>query len=312
MVCSPVVIFAYNRLDTLEQVVESLKSNKEAAHTDLIVISDGPPNLEQKINVSLVRDYLNSVTGFKSVEIIQRNTNYGLAKNIETGLNELFLRFKSLIVLEDDIVVNSCFLKFINDALSLYENNSAVSSVSGYGYLEKLDTQNMLPPTFFIKGADCLAFATWKNRWLYYNNNAEELYNNLENENLFFEFNRKNHYNFKEMLRRKINGQSNSWAINWYASNFLMNKFILFPKKSYARHIGNSNQATNYSVVSAIDPYDVELSGTKLDLCSQPVQELDYVGVAYNRFLKRTRGALYQRLRFKLVRNLKKFMRKIS
>jgi len=52
------------------------------------------------------------------------------------------------------------FLRYMNDALNYYENTPRVISIHGYTY-----PVGGLPETFFMKGADCWGWATWKGRW---------------------------------------------------------------------------------------------------------------------------------------------------
>ena len=87
---APIVLFVYNRLDHLKLTLKSLKKNKEASNTDLIIYSDGPKNKLDKVNVYKVRSFLKKVSGFKKKKIICRVKNIGLANNIVNGINQTF------------------------------------------------------------------------------------------------------------------------------------------------------------------------------------------------------------------------------
>jgi len=66
----PVVIFVYNRLDTLEKLISSLKLNPEFENSEVIIFSDGPKNnLEDEKKVSNVR---NSLCDLKCSSITNR------------------------------------------------------------------------------------------------------------------------------------------------------------------------------------------------------------------------------------------------
>lgn len=56
--------------------------------------------------------------------LIAREENYGLARNVIEGVTEIIERYGTVIVLEDDLVTNRYFLRFMNDALSRYEKKS--------------------------------------------------------------------------------------------------------------------------------------------------------------------------------------------
>lgn len=242
---APIVLFVYNRLDHLKLTIKSLKKNKEASNTDLIIYSDGPKNKLDKVNVYKVRSFLKRVSGFKKKKIIYRVKNIGLANNIVNGINQTFRKYNKAIIIEDDILVSNVFLKFMNTNLIRYNKNKNVASIHGYCYPIKFKKNN--EETFFLKGADCWGWGTWKRAWKEYNNNSKYLINLIKRKNLQREFDFNYSYPYLEMLKL-TEKKNHSWAIKWYASAFVKNMFTLYPKKSYVRNIGNDGSGTNSSV----------------------------------------------------------------
>ena len=242
---APIVLFVYNRLDHLKLTIKSLKKNKEASNTDLIIYSDGPKNKLDKVNVYKVRSFLKRVSGFKKKKIICREKNIGLANNIVNGINQTFKKYDKAIIIEDDILVSNVFLKFMNTNLISYNKNKNVASIHGYCYPIKFKKNN--EETFFLKGADCWGWGTWKRAWKEYNNNSKYLINLIKRKNLQREFDFNYSYPYLEMLKL-TEKKNHSWAIKWYASAFVKNMFTLYPKKSYVRNIGNDGSGTNSSV----------------------------------------------------------------
>jgi hypothetical protein len=47
------------------------------------------------------------------------------------------------------------------------------------------------------------------------------------------------------MLRSRIAGRNNSWAVLWYASAFLAGKLTLYPGRSLVQNIGNDGSGTH-------------------------------------------------------------------
>ena len=81
---------------------------------------------------------------------------------------------KSVIVLEDDLITSTYFLKYMNTGLSLYENETNVASIHSYFYpVNRID---QLPNYFFLKGADCWGWGTWRDRWDLFENNPDKLW----------------------------------------------------------------------------------------------------------------------------------------
>ena len=142
---APVVLFVYNRLDHLRQTLEALLKNPEAPESIVYVFSDGPRGEHDAAQVNAVRSFIRSVAGFKEIHVIERPRNLGLADNIIDGVSTVLKQSDSVIVLEDDIETSPGFLRYMNDALDLYRNESRVMHVSGYMFPVK----GRLPSTFF-------------------------------------------------------------------------------------------------------------------------------------------------------------------
>jgi len=254
---APIALFTYNRLRHARQTIEALQKNELAEESDLFIFSDGASSEKHIEKVKDVRNYIKTVCGFKSVTIIEREKNLGLANSIIKGVTEVVNKYGKIIVLEDDIVTTSTFLLFMNKSLDLYENNDKVISISGYVYPISYNKQEV----FFIKGADCWSWATWKRGWALFNANGIELYNSIKKENKIKEFNFDNSYNYFRMLKNQIKGKNDSWAIRWYASAFLNDKLTLYPSKSLVTNIGLDDSGTHCGIDNSwgLESYDIDL-----------------------------------------------------
>ena len=169
---APIVLFTYSRVKNTKETIDCLLKNKEAVNSDLFIFSDAAKNDAAKEKVAEVREYIHSISGFKSVTIFEREENWGLAKNIIAGVTEIVNKYGKVIVLEDDHSVAPFFLQYMNEALCRFENNKDIVSIHGYVYPHK----EKLPETFLIKGADCWSWATWKDAWALFNPDAALLY----------------------------------------------------------------------------------------------------------------------------------------
>ncbi|MFN9955472.1 MAG: hypothetical protein ACK55I_20430, partial [bacterium] len=76
--------------------IDSLKLNPEASQTDLIIFSDGPRTSSDEHTVEQLRAYLKTLTGFKSLRIIERTTNLGLSRSIILGVTTVIAKTKPL------------------------------------------------------------------------------------------------------------------------------------------------------------------------------------------------------------------------
>src|SRR5512146_318351 len=211
---APVALFVYNRPWHTRQAVEALLANAEAPETPLYIYSDAPKDAAASKLVAEVRGYIASITGFKSVSIIERDHNFGLASSIIDGVTRMCRENGRVIVLEDDLVVSRYFLKFMNDGLRFYEDDDRVISISGYVY----PVRERLPETFFLRGADCWGWATWKRGWDLFEEDGRKLLEQLVGKGLLDRFDLFGAYGYSQMLRDQIRGKNSSWAVRWYAS----------------------------------------------------------------------------------------------
>lgn len=244
MILAPVALFIYNRPWHTEQTLRALKNSKLADQTVLYVFCDGyksKATIKEKESINEVRNLIKREQWCKEVCIVEREQNLGLAESVILGINNVFEKYEKVIVLEDDIVVSPYFLDFMNQGLELYVNEHKVYGVSGYKYPTS-ETINI--KSFFLPIACSWGYATWKDRWQNVNFDAENLLNKISKKGLKKKMNFGG-YPFYEMLEGQVAGQIDSWAIRFYASMFLENRFFLYPKVSLVENIGFDSSGTH-------------------------------------------------------------------
>jgi hypothetical protein len=258
MTNAPIIVFTYNRPAHTKATIEALQKNIGASESDLFMISDGAANSDSLPAVKEVRDYLKTVKGFKTSHILEREKNYGLGDNIINGVTDIIEVYGKVIVLEDDLITSPFFLQYINEALNIYEENEKVMSIHGYTYPVKEN----LPDIFFLKGADCWGWGTWKRAWVHFERNGAVLLDQLlkSGQSSLFDFN--DAYPYTAMLQDQIAGKNTSWAVRWYASAFLKNMYTLYPAKSLVFHNGGDGSGTNAGNENLLD----------IELSDQPVK----------------------------------------
>lgn len=263
---APIVLFVYNRPWHTQQTVEALQKNNLADESDLFIYSDGPKKEDDKSTVKEVRKFIKTIKGFKKVVIFEHEKNSGLANSIINGVTNIVNQYGKIIVLEDDLVSSPYFLKYMNDALEFYNEENKVISIHGYIYPIK----QTLSETFFIRGADCWGWATWKRGWELFETDAKKLLNELRSKRLIDEFNFNNSYDYFGMLKNLIKNRNSSWAVQWYASAFLKDKLTLYPGKTLIKNIGTDFSGTH---CDATDVFDVELEFAPVRVNKIPIQE---------------------------------------
>ena len=137
---APICVSVYNRYKHFKNCIESLAANDLAKHSVLYIFSDAAKPGDEKA-VSKVRQYAKSIKGFKKINLIfQKKKN--IDKNIKNFELVLKLNNKCLF-LEDDVIVQKCFLKFMNLALNIYEKDDYIFCIGGFvdsaNHLEKIN-----------------------------------------------------------------------------------------------------------------------------------------------------------------------------
>ena len=161
-----IAIFCYNREKHIKIVLEKIFSITESSEFEIYIFSDGSKNLTDIDNVTKVRSHLLQYTNKENLTVIKRDKNFGLSKNIILGVSFVLKKHEAIIVLEDDVVPNENFLKFMHEMLNNYKENMEVFHISAWSV--GLDTPNT--EIFFADRMLCSGgWGTWSNRWVYFN-----------------------------------------------------------------------------------------------------------------------------------------------
>lgn len=242
---APLALFVFNRAKTTKKVLNSLAKNKLIQKTNIYIFCDAPKFSKDNKEINKVRKLIDNFKNCKKKSVIIRDVNFGLKKNILEGLKFIFKKYEKVIVLEDDILTSKYFLTYMNEGLKKFKDIKKVASIHSYCY--PIEEKDNLEDHFFLRGADCWGWGTWKDRWSLYNDNSKKLFQGIKKKKLINDFNVYNSYFFSKMLLNnlKVNEEKKSWAINWYASMYLKNKLTLYPKNSLCKNIGFNVDGTH-------------------------------------------------------------------
>lgn len=243
---APVVIFVYNRLEHVKITIEHLKNNDLANKSDVIIFSDKEDGKENRAEVLEVRNYikeLEKTKWFHSVTIRLAEKHLGLANSVINGVSEVVESAGKVIVVEDDLITAKSFLRYMNEALNYYQNDNKVWSVSGYTLqLHKLKRYHH--DVYASWRGSSWGWATWKDRWSKVDWQVSDFADFICSEKKVKEFNRGGE-DMTELLRRQLQGQSDSWAIRWNYQQYKENMLTIFPTKSQVKNVGWDGSGKN-------------------------------------------------------------------
>lgn len=285
---APIALFVYNRPAHTLETLSYLKKNELAAQSDLYIFSDGPKTEKDAAKVAEVRKIAAEVSGFKTVTLIARERNMGLANSVISGVSELVKTHGRLIVFEDDLISSPHTLEYFNDALNRYQDQEKVMHISGYIF--PLENAH-LPETFFFRAALSWGWATWARAWKNFEPDVDQLISRFDDEKIK-QFSIEGTMNFWKQIQDFKAGKNNSWAIRWYASVFLTGGLTLNPSQSLIHNIGHDGSGTHSNIEHM---YGVKLAGHRITHFPDNIAENQAAYEAIKHFLSRRKGSLLQR-----------------
>ncbi len=285
---APIALFVYNRPEHTRRTIKFLQQNLLADESRLFIFSDGAKTSKDEKDVEEVRGLLRGITGFKSVEIVERKENLGLANSIIQGVTKLVNEYGKVIVLEDDLITSPYTLQYLNEGLRRYEGIDKVMHIGAYMY--PLSSNN-LPQSFFSRIATSWGWATWKDSWDNFQPDIDKLIQGFD-EAAINEFSIEGTMNFWKQMKEFKLGKNNSWAIRWYASMFLKGGLSLNPASSLVNNIGHDGSGIHSGVN---DIYGVKVNSEPVLQFPDIIEENKDAYLSIKNFLQKRKGNLWQR-----------------
>lgn len=240
---APIALFVYKRIDTLETTIKSLQRNFLAKQSDLYIFSDAAKAKEDKPTVEAVRTYVKSISGFRSVTVIESPQNKGLANSILTGVDTVISKYGKVIVLEDDLQTTPNFLTYMNASLEQYQPDGRVFSVSGYSFdlgIRPGETDD----TYFLNRGWSWGWATWQDRWQEVDWNVNSYTDFIHDAAARRRFSLGGS-DLNKMLDDQMAGKIDSWAIRWFYHQFCRGGLTAYPVLSKVYNNGFDVNATH-------------------------------------------------------------------
>lgn len=232
----PVVLFVYNRKDVLSRTIESLRRNGVPL---LIVFSDGPKNADAEESVNAVRKLVADIDWCEK-ELVFRGCNFGLGKNILSGVTDVLDRYERCIVFEDDLECVAGTYDYLCAALDRYSADERVYSVTGFTNRHIVPAGVGINPYFDMR-PECLAWGTWRRAWT---GMMEETA--LEKMGAFVANGGDPRGHGGDLpYMAKIELDRNIWAVRHAFHHMMHNGLCMKPPWSLVNHIGWCDEATN-------------------------------------------------------------------
>jgi hypothetical protein len=260
-----VLIFAYNRPKHISNLLESLEKCKMFKKFNIFIYIDGYKirDVIDKKKVLEVQEIVKNFSfKYKNIFFFFNKKNLGLYNSIITGVTQVLKKHLSVIVLEDDLMLDKNFLVFMNKALTFSKNKEQVCQISGYSYPIKYFSNN----AYYSTLSSCWGWGIYKKDWSDFINfiknkkKIRAIYKKMSlSKRIVNSFNFNNTFNYFRIFSKQVNSSISSWGILFYLFCFYKKKLILYPPYSLVKNAGfdgsgyhksfsdffNSNKDTN-------------------------------------------------------------------
>lgn len=160
---APVLIPTLNRYEHFRRCVESLSRCTDAEKTELIIGLDYPPSEKYVEGYSRINSFINQITGFKKVTVLDTAVNLNAFVNSHRLWNYAFENgFEAAIYTEDDNEFSPNFLSYCNWALNSFKDDKSILYICGYNLVDVPDLKNNI--YIYNHAFSAWGCATWRDR----------------------------------------------------------------------------------------------------------------------------------------------------
>lgn len=238
MVRIPVAVIVFNRPDHTNKLLKKLAKFK---FKKLIFIADGPRNVEERVRCNEVRKLINIDWGC-DVEYLISEENMGCKNRVVSGLDYVFEKHESAIILEDDCIPADTFFEFCEEVINQYRNDKRILMACGTVLVEPANNPFKY---FFSQLPHIWGWASWRDRWKQYKKDVVDY-------NQFLKLNKQAKYypvKFTEILCEKLKKVEKKQLDTWDAQMTYLavsqNLLSVFPNQNLISNIGFGYEATH-------------------------------------------------------------------
>ena len=237
---TPVVIFLYRRPAHVNELLVRLQLVRPAR---VWLVADGPKDTTEKNLCEQARQAAEGGISWPcKIERFYADTNLGLKKRIETGLDQVFEHEEEAIILEEDCHPTPNFFLFCEAMLEKYRNEPKVGAISGNCFLPK--KQLVATDYYFSRYVHIWGWATWGRAWKAYDRRSWawpkqgfcKLFPNAEKTEKAY---------WNRIFGRVASGELSTWDYCWISWFWMQGWVSITPAQNLVRNVGFGPDATN-------------------------------------------------------------------
>ncbi len=251
---APVLLVGFRRPETTAKVIEALR----VAQVKKLYIAIDAPRLhlpDEVRKVGEVRDVIKSLTSDLEVVWAKREKNLGCFDGVSKSVSWFFEHESEGIILEDDCVPSSTYLRYSTELLERFRRDDRIASIGGSAFIPS----PMATSYWFSNYADVWGWATWRRAWNLFDptmqswpawRDAGGLQKMRGSTPGFVRYWTKIFNHTYDTLQT-----TNSWDYVWMFDCWRHGLLSVMPAKSLIKNIGFGNDATHTFLLDEVNPY---------------------------------------------------------
>ena len=163
--CAPILLLGFNRPDFMANQIVSIRPFQPRR---LYVAVDGP-RVDREVEAECcrqVRECVKLVDWPCDIKTLFREKNLGCKYSVSGAITWFFEHEEYGIVLEDDIKISGCFLRFASEMLERYKLDTRIGAINGFNFFNLQSDKSA--SYHFSSHMDVWGWASWRRVWNQY------------------------------------------------------------------------------------------------------------------------------------------------
>lgn len=241
-----VLFLVFNRLDTTKQVFAAIR---EAKPPRLYIAADGArasKEGEAEIVASVREFILQNIDWECEVKTLFREENLGCKYAVSGAIDWFFDNEIMGVILEDDCLPSQSFFWFCEELLERYKDDMRVWHISGDNFQNGVKRGD--GDYYFSKYNHVWGWASWSDRWAYYDVEIEGFDRFGANQEIKSIFEKKVTQKYWGNIFSKVSrGEIDTWDYQWTYAVLSNSGLSILPNKNLVSNIGFGKAATHTS-----------------------------------------------------------------
>ncbi len=165
---TPIVLLVFNRPDATRKALDIIRAQKPST---LFVVADGPrPDKPGEAEACrATRALFDGLPDDIELHKLYSETNMGMRRRIESGLDAVFEKVEEAVILEDDCIPDPSFFSYCASLLDHYRDDERVASITGSNtQVSRVSAEARSYAYHFSMVGLPWGWATWRRSWKAY------------------------------------------------------------------------------------------------------------------------------------------------